>query len=93
LTKFQKKKIQIFTNWYPTYTDIFNFYGFFKQNKNDYYSLLLAKIICQYGFDGWIIEPYKIMQRSNIYKKKSNSLGRYEEILLCIVNNDIKLIG
>lgn len=68
------------------YTEVFNFWGFFPENKQEYYSLLFAKLLCSFGFDGWYIPPQKIIQKARL-SSYSNKPGRYEEILICVSEN------
>ena len=82
LDKFQQKIFKNFKKKYPSYTEIFNFWGFFPQNKQEYYSLLFAKLLCSFGFDGWYIQPQKIVQRARLFG--TGKPGRFEEILICV---------
>lgn len=83
------EKIKEFNKMNPTYSDVFHFVGFFSQNDQDYYSLLFAKLLCSFGFDGWYLEPQKIIQRSKILTS-SMKMGRSEEFLICLPDKVIK---
>lgn len=67
---------------YPPYyhNNVFNFIGSFQYNKQDYFSLLFAKLLCSFGFDGWYVEPNKVLEK----EKLLSGQPRPEEILLCI---------
>jgi hypothetical protein len=64
----------------PTVHTLMNFRGFLDDDLNNYKSLRLAKILCRFGIDGWIVENDTILQKHKLF---TNRPVRHEEILIC----------
>jgi len=65
----------------PSIHTLMNFRGFLTDDTHNYKALRLAKILCQYGIDGWIIQNDTVLQKADLFKNYSPI--RNEEILIC----------